>query len=110
MKKIVFACQRAQGMVKEQPVLWLALTSCRGKCNPLSSMHGKLHWSALHYIFRSITDTIPKAPFPDSTCCLALEYPSWYARKLYTKFLMFFQLPHHSLGNYSSDTYIVIMK
>lgn len=62
--------------------------------------------STLH--FRSITDAIPKAPFPDSTCRLALEYPSWYTRTLHAKFLMFSQLPHRLLVNNSSNTEIVI--
>jgi len=104
MKKIVFAPQRAQGMVKEWSVLWLALTSWRGKCNPLSPVPWPFILVSSSLRFRSTTDTIPKEPFPDSTCYLALDYPSQYTRKLYTKFLMFFQLPHHFLVNISSNT------
>lgn len=44
MKSIVFVCQRAQGMLKE------LVCAGEGDVIPPSSMHGKLHWSALHYI------------------------------------------------------------
>lgn len=44
MKSIVFVCQRVQGMLKE------LVCAGEGDVIPPSFMHGKLQWSALHYI------------------------------------------------------------
>lgn len=76
MKRTIFACQGAECMVQEWSVLWLTPTGWRvwpPSVPCMESCMGQLFTQQV-----SCFTGASQAPFPDSTPCLALLYPSWY--------------------------------
>lgn len=67
----------AQKIVKS--VLWSAITNWAGKCNPPSSVHGKLHRSFLHYMVKYRTHC-PQGTIPWQYL-LSIDYLSQLVHK-----------------------------